>query len=156
MQTITADIWDYIGQRKIVVPTNLQGPMGKGLALQACERFPMVEPAWKGRCKRGLAKPGTLVVGKDLILMPTKYRWRDKSDLGLIEKSLEALAKLDCPIALPRIGIGFGERGWKEVMPLIERWVGMKDNVILVIAPKEVRVKYPESFRPGSRQDQSI
>lgn len=58
----------------------------------------------------------------------------------LIERSLEALSKLDCPIALPRVGCGFGERDWEGgVRPMVEKYLGSKPNIVLVVMPKEVR-----------------
>lgn len=45
MQTITRDIWELLGSHKIVIPVNLSGPMGRGLALQAKKRYPYLETA---------------------------------------------------------------------------------------------------------------
>lgn len=47
MRMVIQDIWELVDTHWIVVPTNLQGTMGKGLAQQAKERFPALERAWK-------------------------------------------------------------------------------------------------------------
>lgn len=154
MQTLVADIWDLLNTHKIVIPVNFAGPMGRGLAYQAKTRFPSLEVAWKGRCKKGLAGPGKLVEGKYLILLPVKYHYAEKANLKLIEDALAALSQLSCAIALPQIGCGFGERSWeKEVEPLVLKYLGDKENITLVIPPEDVGKKYAESFKAGIRKD---
>lgn len=154
MQTIIADIWALLDTHKIVIPVNLQGVCGRGLAYQAKTHFPSLEVAWKGRCKKGLARPGVLVEGKYLILMPVKYHYAEKANLKLIEDALVALSQLSCAIALPQIGCGFGERSWeKEVEPLVVKYLDNKENITLVIPPEDVGKRYAESFKAGRRRD---
>lgn len=153
MNVIICDIWELQKSHKIVIPTNLAGPMGRGLAYQAKTRFPGLESWYKKSCKDKAIKPGEILIGKKLILFPVKYHWSDKADLGLIERSLQALSRIDSPVALPFIGCGFGERDWeREVRPLVERYLADKPNFVLVSMPPEIKAKYPKSFQPGARR----
>jgi len=155
MKTVTKDIWEFRDTHWIVIPTNLQGPMGRGLAQQAKTRWPGLELRWKRQC----AQEGRTVFwsGPDynisLILFPVKYRWKEPADLKLIEKSLETISNFEEPTAIPQIGCGFGERDWvKEIEPLMEKYLGRKSNFLLVIMPDSVKTKYPKSFLPARRR----
>jgi hypothetical protein len=153
MKAVIRDIWEYKDTHWIVIPTNLQGPMGRGLAQQAKVRWPGLELRWKRQC----AQESRVVFwfGPDhntslsLVLFPVKYRWKESANLKLIEESLEAISDFEEPVAIPQIGCGFGERDWAaEIEPLVEKYLGGKDNFLLVIMPDSVKTKYPKSFLP--------
>lgn len=157
MRTVYGDIWDLRKTRKIVIPVNLAGPMGRGLAYQAKMRYPGLEERWKKACMQQKVYPGRVKLAGPLILFPVKYHWRDKADLELIEGSLGSLTTFDFRIALPQIGCGFGELDWDaEVAPLVERYLDDKDNVALVIPTRAVYARYKEAFRPGARKDRAF
>lgn len=152
MQVVIRDIWDYTGSHWIVVPTNLDGPMGRGVAQQAKERYPELESAWKRECRKA---PGIAFYSWcHCILFPVKYHWRDKADLKLIELGLKALSGWAKPTALPQIGCGFGELNWNiEIEPLVQKYLEGKENFLLVLPPDSVKQKYPKAFQAGARQD---
>lgn len=115
----------------LVCPTNGVGVMGAGLAKQFADRFPNLREMHQIMCFDGAQKPGVPLHcinrrgwGKEVILMPTKRHWRDRSDLDDVTTSIMALADLmdESPtltIALPMIGCGLGGLDWTEVKPLI-------------------------------------
>lgn len=148
MKTETRDIWLFKDTHWIVIPTNLQGPMGRGLAYQANKRFPGLEKSWKKHCREGEEKPVFWDMYK-LILFPVKYKWKNPADLDLVENSLKSIEHWNELTALPQIGCGFGERNWEtEIYPLVKKYLSKKDNFTLVIMSESVRSKYSKSFLP--------
>src|SRR5579864_8821625 len=88
----TGDIWD-LTDHLIVVPINLQGVMGRGIALQAKEKYKGVQDwirdlmytsdvHWTKRLP---------VYENKLIMFPVKYSWQDKADIDLILRSAHGL-----------------------------------------------------------------
>lgn len=77
--------------------------------------------------------------GGCLISFPTKYNWKDKSDIHLIERSAQLLAELCdrrkiryCYLTPP--GCGCGGLDWEtEVKPVIEKY--LDDRFTVVIRP---------------------
>ena len=140
MLTQSGDLWHY--HRKghwLCVTTNgvvnAQGllVMGKGVALEAAERFPGLRANW-GELVIALGnRPFAYPPGR-LISFPTKHHWKNPSDLELIRKSAEGLMlwwpyvassftmahKTILPICLPKVGCGNGGLDWEtQVRPLI-------------------------------------
>ena len=94
--------------------------MGKGLALDAVNRYPGLDRRW-GRYARLLK----IAYPERLIGFPTKHHWSQLSDLELIRQSAEALAKYlpdDAVVCLvPQVGCGLGGLSWpRQVRPLLE------------------------------------
>lgn len=118
--------------RAIVIPTNCRGVMGKGLASQYKYVFPDGFRTYVRYCNSG-----ELTIGKVLqhnskplsLFFPTKDDWRDDSKLEYIEKGLEymrndvSLRGLQS-IAVPPLGCGLGNLNWKDVHPLIVKYLG--------------------------------
>lgn len=116
----------------IVNPVNCVGVMGAGLALDVRSRFPLCFAAYR---REYLAR--RLAVGKVLpfrqrdsdqprwiLNLPTKFHWRDKSKLDIINLGLQDLAKVISTrairsIAIPKLGCGLGGLHWEDVRPLI-------------------------------------
>lgn len=95
--------------------------MGKGIALQAKQRFPDLPK----RIGAGIAANGNHVqVFEDIkvISFPTKYSWRYHSSLLLIKQSAEELSQLDLlgQVYMPRPGCGEGRLYWPDVRPIIK------------------------------------
>jgi O-acetyl-ADP-ribose deacetylase (regulator of RNase III) len=137
---IEGDIWDYFKKNKIVIPVNLVGPMGKGLAKQAKDLFPGLEMWWKKKCKE---KNDILFeLTNCFIMFPTKFHWRQKDNLDLIEENLKKLRFLNDYYVLPRIGCGCGELDWEsQVKPLVEKYLPEK-RCMIVIPTESVLRKY--------------
>lgn len=113
MKTWTGNIWDLAGWKK-VIPTNLQGIMGAGLALQANERYPRLQEQYRAWCQsRGGTKAKLtelFIWGDELILAPTKRRWQNPSPIELVELSYWIIGNWpgEQGIAVPPLGAGLG------------------------------------------------
>lgn len=121
----------------IVNPVNCVGVMGKGLALEFKNRFPDYYINYYYECKRGLLGLNNILyccIPKNDLLMkkennttsyyldsyyifsfPTKYHWKDKSNLNQISKLIsrdfiDLIYFLNIKkVGLPYLGCGLGE-----------------------------------------------
>lgn len=141
------DIWDYNEHNWCVITTNIgwnsQGlaVMGAGIAKQAAYRYPELQH-WYGEQCRSLKELVGVSVYKPgkLLLFPTKalnkehphLSWRAKSEMWLIENSLNRLVGLMSDIQmvytskvyLPPVGCGHGGLNLEDVYPLLEQYLG--------------------------------
>lgn len=108
--------------------------MGKGIALEARKRYHDVE-AILGSL---INKYGNHVfyLGYDIISFPTKYHWKQDSDIQLIKRSSQELVALlkDNPakrVLLTRPGCGNGNLQWSEVKPVIQEIFA--DNKFVIV-----------------------
>jgi O-acetyl-ADP-ribose deacetylase (regulator of RNase III) len=117
--------------RALVNPVNVQGIMGKGLALEFRQRFPAAYESYRQACARKELKPGLLhdfwlEDGRRIIHFPTKTLWRSPSKMAYIEAGLPALVEwtrmnaIDS-IAIPALGCGLGGLSWHIVKQRIEQ-----------------------------------
>lgn len=137
------------GAEALVNPVNCVGVMGKGLALQFKQAFPLNYMAYLAACKSGAVVPGRVFVftnqtGNPLYIMnfPTKRHWADKSRLGDIRVGLVALEQevqrlRIQSIAIPPLGCGLGGLTWASVRPLIEDAFRRTPCRVLLFAPAE-------------------
>jgi O-acetyl-ADP-ribose deacetylase (regulator of RNase III) len=114
----------------LVNTVNCVGIMGKGLALQFREAFPLMYRNYRDDCHNGLYHPGD-VWGyidrpRDIFIfnVATKDHWRDPSQLAWIQLGIDGLKRrlLNSSIksvAIPPLGCGLGGLSWSEVRPLI-------------------------------------
>jgi hypothetical protein len=108
---VSGDIWTYhAAGRWIVIPTNgniksnKEAVMGKGLTLQAKVIFPKlpIELAYQVQAFGA----GTFVLSTyRLFALSTKYHWRDKSDLQLIEDNIIKLLSLTSMVSIKYPGV---------------------------------------------------
>lgn len=149
MKEIVCDIWNCNGLK--VIPVNIHMICGRGLAAQ----WKTLRPDAYNSLKRKRITSVTVV--DDCVLFPVKIRWQEKANLSLIQKSMEELAKIaeenpEIPINLPQVGCGFGELDWEtEVKPIAEKY--WKPNMVLVIPPNNVFLKYKKTFLSSVRKD---
>ncbi len=106
-----------------VLRKNGNAVMGKGVALEARKRGHDLE-AILGSL---ISKYGNHVfhLGYQMISFPTKYHWKQNSDMLLIKRSAQELVALlkDDPakrISLTRPGCGNGNLQWSEVKAAIQ------------------------------------
>jgi hypothetical protein len=131
MLEVVGDIWDYHDQGHWVaittngcVKTSGSAIMGRGVALQAAEKWPEL-PRELGKWIRSNGNVVYMSIKKRLFTFPTKHDWRSDSDIDLIEQSARRLRwlagafSLQGPIYLPRPGCGNGRLEWSEVEPLL-------------------------------------
>lgn len=140
MKIIRGDIWKcHATGAWVGIPTNgyikNNGNlvMGRGLALQASERFPEL-PAQLGAHVNANGNTVCMFPKLGIFTFPTKHNWIEPADMNLIESSAQQLADYfaegynlgaDLPmIALPKVGCGNGELPWKEVEPIIRAYLG--------------------------------
>jgi O-acetyl-ADP-ribose deacetylase (regulator of RNase III) len=125
-----------------------QAVMGRGVAAQAKERWPML-PAVLGELIRQhgnhvqlLMSPETIQPPFDdtahLVAFPVKWHWQHPADLALIQRSCgELMALADRArlraILLPRPGCGNGRLSWFQVEPVIAPL--LDDRVTVVDLP---------------------
>lgn len=133
----------------IVIPVNCVGVMGKGLALQAKERWPGLEHYYRLHARVQLLRPGVPTIspyrpmGTNYVFFPTKDHWRNPSQLEWIEQGLDHLIILwrregFSSIAVPPLGCGLGGLSWSEVHPLIVASLGSIEGLDLRIYGKEI------------------
>lgn len=135
----------------LVNTVNTVGVMGKGIALQFKETFPMNFRIYAAACKKGEIHVGKMLVVKEnslngekiIINFPTKTEWFKKSQYNYIEDGLKDLVKVIeeykiTSIAIPPLGCGNGGLNWDKVKPMIEKYLGHLTNVnVQVFEPNE-------------------
>jgi O-acetyl-ADP-ribose deacetylase (regulator of RNase III) len=131
---------------QVVVNTvNCEGFMGKGLALQFKKAYPEMFKEYQLKCKEGEISIGHLHLYKGsprywILNFPTKNRWRNKSTLEYIEQGLNTFRKNYgewgiISIAFPRLGCQLGGLDWKEVKPLMERYLDLPGLSVEIFSP---------------------
>src|SRR6202035_2563890 len=132
----------------LVNTVNCRGVMGKGVALSFKRRFPQMFRDYVARCKARSVRPGEPYLfasnGRQIVNFPTKDDWKRNSRLDYIESGLAHLrAKLGewhvRSMAMPALGCGNGGLDWRDVKPLIERYLGDQEITIEVFEPSRVR-----------------
>lgn len=112
----------------LVNTVNCVGVMGRGIALQFKDAFPVNFAVYANACAAGEVKPGKMFVFETghltnprfIINFPTKRHWRGNSRLEDIEAGLIDLRKVIIErniksIALPPLGSGLGGLPWPAV-----------------------------------------
>lgn len=102
--------------------------MGKGIALEAKNRYPNL-PIQAGNLVKNAGNYTFVFPEYKLITFPTKNNWRDKSDIDLIQRSIDQLLyvidnhdelAID-KIYAPLIGCGNGGLKWEYVSSMISK-----------------------------------
>ena len=152
MKYETGNIWNLEADGRCI-PTNGMirrdgnAVMGAGLALQAAIKYPELPRKLGKELKHSnkvYAFPYYVTEGnisvRDVILytVPTKHHWKDKSDIVLIEKSLEQLAfhaRAAClkRVLITKLGCGLGGLNWNQVEPLMSKYL---DDRFVLVTPK--------------------
>lgn len=137
MLELKGDIWQ-IGQpgdwvaitTNGVVKANGQLVMGKGIALEAAQRYPRLAKEWGLLVKQFGNEPFVFIEGR-LVSFPTKDDWRKPSTLALIEASCKVLGGKGfqtllqgARVLLPRPGCGNGQLAWIDVSFVLKQYLG--------------------------------
>jgi O-acetyl-ADP-ribose deacetylase (regulator of RNase III) len=136
------------GCEALVCPTNCRGVMGKGIALQFKNRYPIYFKTYWNCCMNDYIQLGKVMLFKDfatpyIFSLPTKYHWTEKSQIIFIQSGLKDLAfrlknSALKSVAIPALGCGEGHLDWNMVKPLFEYYLGgLKDRRILIYEPLE-------------------
>jgi hypothetical protein len=125
MKYIKGNLWNFHSGAPVCITTNgiikKNGElvMGAGIALQAKQRFPAL-PLKAGNAVKGYGNRTLYFIEERLFTFPTKYDWRDPSDINLIGLSAHQL-KAQCDqlgfnrVYLPRPGCSNGKLNWPDV-----------------------------------------
>ena len=162
----SGDIWDYADTRHtLVIPVNLLGVFGRGLAAQAAHKYPEAvsyfqahKNTYSGQWCTGLLHGR--FANTWICYFPVKYFWRSKASLDLITASAHGLVKSIqgspdvSEWVIPQIGCGHGELDWEDVSKVILPILEPVKFAIRFVFPKPIlKKKYPYAFRPGARKD---
>jgi hypothetical protein len=139
MREIHGDLWEYHCTAIIAITTNGQisrkgeAVFGHGCARQAGERFPDLGRRLGAR----LAAQGNHVayLGDGIVSFPVEHTPFETPDPRLIARSARELTSLADVmgwnrVVVPRPGCGGGGLEWKDVKPLLERYL---DDRFLII-----------------------
>jgi len=149
----------------LTVSVNVVGIMGKGVASRAKYQFPDVYVQYQDACRKGQLKMGKPYLYKRessadyeladepstlskanaetwFLLFATKRHWREPADIEGIEKGLQWLRenyKKDGikELALPALGCGLGGLNWKDVGPLLCKYLSTLDIPVAIYLPVE-------------------
>ena len=154
----------------LTVTVNLQGVMGKGLALRAREQFPDVYVAYEKACrskkitsarpyiyKREVSvidelmdlKPYNMNIENPMkwfLLFATKRHWRANSRIEDIEDGLKWLQKNSKKegiqsLAMPALGCALGKLNWADVAPLICKHLYGIEIPVEIYLPREYPIE---------------
>ena len=147
----------------ITVTVNCVGVMGKGIALQAKYLFPDAFLYYKDLCDKDEMHMGTPVLydkpsktlqgpGKEyikLLLFPTKQHWKMPGDIVSIEKGLQWLVDNYekngiKSLAMSALGCGNGGLDWKDIGPLLYKYLGKMNIPVEIYYPSGTPKKYLE------------
>jgi O-acetyl-ADP-ribose deacetylase (regulator of RNase III)/uncharacterized protein YwgA len=144
MKIIVGDILQSKAQT-LINTVNCVGIMGKGIALEFKKRFPEMFQDYVERCERKEIKPGVPYLYKTLfppqiVNFPTKDHWKSVSRITDIERGLQLLSNQYkgwgiTSLAIPPLGCGNGQLGWKAVGPLIYRYASKMTIPVEMYAP---------------------
>ncbi|WP_439698184.1 macro domain-containing protein [Mucilaginibacter sp. AW1-7] len=135
--------------RALVNTVNTVGVMGKGIALQFKNTFPLNYKVYQDACKHQKLTTGQLLIvhendllrgEKTIINFPTKQHWKQPSTYEYIESGLVALQKylIENPVdslAMPALGCGNGGLDWEVVKPMIVEYLSAIEADIFVFEP---------------------
>lgn len=116
----------------LVNTVNLDGVMGKGIALQFKKLYPDMFVKYQSFCENKLLDIGKLWLYKSdkkwILNFPTKKHWRNPSELEYIEKGLQKFVdtykeKNITSIAFPKLGCGNGGLQWEIVKPIMDNYL---------------------------------
>ncbi len=132
----------------LINTVNTVGVMGKGIALQFKEQFPVNYELYVNACKKGEVEIGKMFITHTnsmlnpqwIINFPTKKHWINKSSYAFVESGLDDLViqinKLNIKsIAIPPLGAGQGGLDWEVVKSIILNKLGNLDIEITVFEP---------------------
>lgn len=131
LKYVEGDIFNSPAQ-VLVNTVNTVGVMGKGIALSFKKKYPEMFATYRKVCDKHQLVIGKLMLwyGPDhwVLNFPTKEHWRNPSKMEYIEKGLMAFQRKYADynitsIAFPKLGCGNGELDWREVKPLMEKYL---------------------------------
>lgn len=126
---------------------NTVGVMGAGIAKEFKLRYPEMFADYKQRCveKRMLVGEPYCWKPEDetahwVLLFPTKKHWRNPSQMEWLESGLQYLAENYkkwgiSSLAMPALGCSLGGLSWKQVRPIMEKYLSEMDVPVEIYEP---------------------
>ena len=148
----------------LVNTVNIVGVMGKGIAKQFKTRHPEMFKEYKRICDQKDLNTGNLHLWRGeqnwVLNFPTKTTWRQPSRMEYVEAGLDKFVSTYKDLGItsasfPPLGCGNGNLDWREVRPLMERYL-KKVNIPIFIHNVQVNddfvaehkaVKLPSDFK---------
>ncbi|MBD2579284.1 DarT ssDNA thymidine ADP-ribosyltransferase family protein [Oscillatoria sp. FACHB-1406] len=155
----------FSNMQTLTISVNLQGVMGKGLASRAKYQFPDVYVVYQDACKNRQIDVDTpylyqreasldreladLTIPLEVqnsvkwfLFFVTKRNWRENSRLEDIESGLAWLQKKSVEVgiqslAMPALGCGLGNLSWREVGPVMCRYLHNIGIPVAIYLPRE-------------------
>lgn len=151
----------------LTISVNCVGVMGKGLASTAKYRFPDMYVYYQDLCRNSILKMGKPYVYKressiftelaeetnleevsqetGFLLFPTKYHWKNNSDINGIEQGLQWLQENYkkegiTSLAMPALGCGLGKLDWGDVGPLMCKYLRKLDIHVSIYLPTDRKI----------------
>ena len=174
LRLVQGDLF-FSGLQTLTISVNTVGVMGKGLASTAKYRFPDVYVRYQDVCRNKSLRMGKPYLVKRetsfdeqladepdsfsngtpatwFLLFATKDHWKQDADMKGIEEGLRWLRdryKRDgiTSIALPALGCGLGKLRWREVGPLMCRYLQEMTIPTWIYLPAEKDVTAEERTR---------
>ena len=124
MIEIHGDIWKSTANvicvtTNSIIKSNGELVMGVGIAKQAALRYPELPKVFGTHVAKFGNSPCVYhaIDGKIIVSLPTKYHWKDKSNMQLICQSVFIIQSIfnKETVALPRPGCGCGGLIWNDV-----------------------------------------
>jgi len=168
LSVVEGDVF-FSRMQTLTISVNTVGIMGKGLASRAKYQFPDIYVLYQDLCRKRVIKIGrpylykpeysldSLLADEPLnlsnanlvtwfLLFPTKRHWKEQSDIKGIEEGLQWLKdnyKREgiTSLAIPALGCGLGRLNWKDVGPLICRYLSTFDIKIMLYLPAEKKIE---------------
>ncbi len=156
----------------LTISVNTVGIMGKGVASRAKWQFSDVYVIYQHACRHGYLKMGKPYLYKRefstdfeladdpetlenansstwFLLFATKKHWSNDSDINSIEKGLQWIVnnynkRGITSLALPALGCGLGNLNWKDVGPLMCKYMAKLDIPVSIYLPLEKKI--PDKF----------
>lgn len=124
------NIFDLKGISSYAHGCNCAGAMGKGIALQFRDKFPVMYQQYKKMCQEGRFSLGDVFIynhdNEVIFNLATQKTWRTKANITAIETAL--MKMLDyadqnkiSKIAIPKIGAGLGGLNWNDAKIVIDK-----------------------------------
>lgn len=132
MKEIIGNMWDIKSEYKCIttngyIKSNGEAVMGRGVALQAKNKFPELPRILGKHIRENGNRPGLLIyTGQySIFSFPVKHHWKEKADLDLIIKSSQYMMdEADRfraeSILLPKPGCGNGQLDWEVIKILLK------------------------------------
>lgn len=154
----------FSNMQTLTISVNCIGVMGKGLASRAKYQFPEVYVQYQDLCRRRTLRMGNPyllklefslnqrladepqslnnIEQKRFLLLPTKNHWRESSDINGIEQGLQWIQqnyrRLSIKsLAIPALGCGLGKLSWRDVGPMLCKYLSALDINVVIYLPRE-------------------